>query len=216
MDFSGNFILFPLVKEFDNWLIFIIFPILVFNNNNNNVNDWKKFQYFKIRCICSVNVACVVDVDAGLRRCSTVRRYRSRCVSLCCSTPLSFSPRYSSICTPCAVSSFSPYERLVVTWWRADFSGGSCLFGAKAKVLPEPQGPLGGADLRFCSPQPEPKSKLQFHGYGSSVSHVVPVPIYTAWWAEAHVCIFGAGPIKYLWKTGKTKKGRFGVFNGKF
>jgi len=41
----------------------------------------------------------------------------------------------------------------------------------KPKSFPSHKGPLGGADLRYNSPQP----KLQVHGHGASVSHGVPV-----------------------------------------
>jgi len=60
---------------------------------------------------------------------------------------------------------------------------------SKSKVLPEPYGPSGGADLRFHSPQPDTMQlTLPDHGHGASASRGVsvysqpkPVPIYTAW-----------------------------------
>ena len=47
----------------------------------------------------------------------------------------------------------------------------------KSKVLPEPQGPLGGADLRFLSPQPDTSLHCETwdHRCGDSVLHGVPV-----------------------------------------
>jgi len=55
----------------------------------------------------------------------------------------------------------------------------------KAKVLPEPQGPMGGADLRFNSPQPHTsrscKSTDTGHPECLFSSQLAPVPIYTAW-----------------------------------
>ena len=38
MDFSGNFILFPLVKEFDNWLTSVL------PQHNSKMNDPKVFK----------------------------------------------------------------------------------------------------------------------------------------------------------------------------
>jgi len=60
---------------------------------------------------------------------------------------------------------------------------------SKSKVLPEPYGPLGGADLRSTGPQPDTSLHCKDHGYGASTSRGVPVyslavrpvPNYTAW-----------------------------------
>jgi len=49
----------------------------------------------------------------------------------------------------------------------------------KSKVLPEPHGPRGGADLRFCSPQ----LTRTDHGYGASASRGVSV----------YVCVWHGG-----------------------
>jgi len=59
---------------------------------------------------------------------------------------------------------------------------------SKSKVLPEPHGPSGGADLRFHSPQPDTSLRCQTTDTGL-VHRVVClftpqpklVPIYTAW-----------------------------------
>ena len=59
---------------------------------------------------------------------------------------------------------------------------------SKSKVLPEPYGPSGGADLRFHSPQPDTSSRCQTTDTGLVhravrlfTSQPKPVPIYTAW-----------------------------------
>jgi len=60
----------------------------------------------------------------------------------------------------------------------------------ESKVLPEPYGPLGGADLRSIGPQPDTSIHCKDRGYGASAScgvslyspAVRPVPNYTAWW----------------------------------
>jgi len=59
----------------------------------------------------------------------------------------------------------------------------------KSKVLPEPYGPLGGADLRSIGPQPDTSLHCKDRGYGASASRGVsiyspavrPLPNYTAW-----------------------------------
>ena len=58
----------------------------------------------------------------------------------------------------------------------------------KSKVLPEPHGPPGGADLRFHSPQPDTSLRCQTTDTGLVHRAVClftpqpkPVPIYTAW-----------------------------------
>jgi len=68
----------------------------------------------------------------------------------------------------------------------------------KLKSFPSHNSPYGGADLHFYSPQPHTiwlqcncKSTdmelVCFLEYLFS-SQLVPVPIYTAWWQEAHMC----------------------------
>ena len=61
----------------------------------------------------------------------------------------------------------------------------------KAKVLPTPKGPLGGADLRFNSPQPDTRWSCKSTDTGLVCcvqclfsSELLPVPIYTAWWQK--------------------------------
>jgi len=45
----------------------------------------------------------------------------------------------------------------------------------KSKVLPEPYGPLGGADLRFIGPQPDTSLHCKDRGYRASASRGVSV-----------------------------------------
>jgi len=45
----------------------------------------------------------------------------------------------------------------------------------KSKVLPEPYGPLGSADLRSIGPQPDTSLHCKGRGYGASASHGVSV-----------------------------------------
>jgi len=45
----------------------------------------------------------------------------------------------------------------------------------KSKVLPEPYGPLGSADLHSIGPQPDTSLHCKDHGYGASASHGVSV-----------------------------------------
>jgi len=62
----------------------------------------------------------------------------------------------------------------------------------KRKVLPEPDGPWGGDDLHFLSPQPDTSVVLRNHGYGASVSRGVPV--YSPAFAGTHCA--------YIWRDG--------------
>ena len=50
---------------------------------------------------------------------------------------------------------FSGYKVSIRTARSANRSGSIRMSKKKSKVLPEPQGPWGGADLRFLSPQPD-------------------------------------------------------------
>jgi len=70
-----------------------------------------------------------------------------------------------------------------------------------SKVLPEPQGPSGGADLRFLSPQPDTSSTLQDHEYGASVLH--DVPVYSPAFARSH-CAYPQrdGQVELTWAAG--------------
>jgi len=59
----------------------------------------------------------------------------------------------------------------------------------ESKVLPEPYGPLGGAELRSIGPQPDTSLHCKDRRYGASASRGVSVyspavrsvPNYTAW-----------------------------------
>jgi len=59
----------------------------------------------------------------------------------------------------------------------------------ESKVLPEPYGPLGSADLCSIGPQPDTSLHCKDRGYGASALRGVsvyspavrPVPNYTAW-----------------------------------
>jgi len=64
------------------------------------------------------------------------------------------------------------------------------------KNFPSHKGPLGDADLRFNSPQPQPDTSRSCKSTDTGLvcrvgclfsSQLAPVPIYTAWWTEA-VC----------------------------
>jgi len=68
---------------------------------------------------------------------------------------------------------------------------------SKLKSSPKPNGPWGGADLRFHihSPQPDTSRSCKSTDTGLVCrvecvfsSQLAPVPIYTAWWTEAYVC----------------------------
>jgi len=66
---------------------------------------------------------------------------------------------------------------------------------SKSKVLPESQGPCGGADLPFPQPSDRHQLTLRDHGYGASLSRSVPV--YSPDFAGTHC----ANP----WRDGQAK-----------
>jgi len=72
----------------------------------------------------------------------------------------------------------------------------------ESKVLPEPQGPWGGADLRFLSPQKDTSLHCQTTDrYGASVSRGVPV--YSPAFAGTH-CAYPRrdGQAELTWVAG--------------
>ena len=59
----------------------------------------------------------------------------------------------------------------------------------------------GGADLCFCSPQPDTSQSCKSMDTRLVClfsSDLVPVPIYTAWWTEAHVYVWRTCPGLYM------------------
>jgi len=71
------------------------------------------------------------------------------------------------------------------------------------EFLPKPQGPQGGADLRFLSPQPDTRHQLTLpdHGYGASAS--CGEPVYFQAFAGTH-CAYPrrGGQAELAWVAG--------------
>ena len=82
---------------------------------------------------------------------------------------------------------------VVCTNWLSTVAPGRAKL--KLKSFPSHKGPLGGAYLSFCSPQPDTSRSCKSTDMGLVCreeclfsSQLALVPIYTAWWTEANVC----------------------------